>query len=298
LLRSKRRSVRLALVQLALMAAVVTMLGVHTLTEVRRDPSRHLLLADGIVALLAVAATANASLALRQSRAALRERLTELDAFAGRVAHELTSPLMGVAYGLGFLKARVADDSASAAAVNRATRSLERVRAIASGLRDYARAGAATSSSESTAIDEVLGEVVKDLQLEAAAAKVKLECALQSCSRVRCPPDVLTRIVENLVRNAISHMGDRSPRAVRVRARDTEGFVRVDVEDTGPGVPAEILSTVFDPFVRGSPASTGAGVGLSTVKKLAEAHGGRVGCRSRPNAGSVFWFELPHADKS
>ncbi len=124
MLRSKRSSVRLALVQLALMAAVVTALGVHTLTEMGTDSPRHLGLGDGIVALLAVAATANAGLVLRQSRAALHERMTELDAFAGRVAHELTSPLMAVAYGLGFLKARLADDSASAAAVNRATRSL------------------------------------------------------------------------------------------------------------------------------------------------------------------------------
>jgi len=296
-LRSKRRSVRLALVQLALMAAVVTTLGVRALTDIRSGADRHLL-GNGIVALLAVAATANAGLLLRHSRAALHGRMTELDAFAGRVAHELTSPLMAVAYGLGFLKARVADDSASAAAVNRATRSLERVRAIAGGLRDYARAGAATRSDESTPVGDVLADLVEELRPEAAAARVKLECALQSSSMVRCPPDVLTRIVENLVRNAISHMGERSPRAVRVRARDADGFVHVDVEDTGPGVPAEILSTVFEPFVRGSPATSGSGTGLSLVKKLAEAHGGRVGCRSKPNAGSVFWFELPHADNA
>jgi len=50
--------------------------------------------------------------------------------------------------------------------------------------------------------------------------------------------------------------------------------------------------------VRGTDAVTGAGLGLATVKRIAEAHGGRVGCESRPGEGSVFWFEIPRAPVS
>lgn len=122
-----------------------------------------------------------------------------------------------------------------------------------------------------------------------------MECALGSSSAVRCPSGVLMSLTQNLVGNAIKHMGDGASREVRVEARDAGESVHVDVRDTGPGIPPEILPRLFEPFVRGSVASSGAGIGLSTVKRLAEAYGGRVGCRSEPSGGSVFWFELPRA---
>jgi signal transduction histidine kinase len=261
----------------------------------RHDTDRGTLVGHGLVALLAMAATASASLVLRQSLAALHERMTELDMFAGRVAHDLMSPLMAVASGLAVLKARLPDNSACIATVDRAARSLERVRALASGLLEYARAGAKADGSGSTPVEDTLRDVVEELQPEAVEASVRLECALQSSSCVRCPPGGLVSLAQNLVRNAIKHMGERSIREVRVLARDAGCFVHVVVEDTGPGVPSEILPRLFEPFVRGSQASSGSGIGLSTVKKLAEAYGGRVGCRSTHDAGSVFWFELPRA---
>jgi signal transduction histidine kinase len=65
------------------------------------------------------------------------------------------------------------------------------------------------------------------------------------------------------------------------------------VDDTGPGVPREIEAKLFEPFVRGTSAVPGAGLGLATVKKLVEAHRGHVGCKSAPGSGSTFWFDLP-----
>jgi signal transduction histidine kinase len=271
-------------------------LGVR-IESTRRDSDRNVLLGHGVVAILAMAATFSATVVLRQSWEALHERTTELDMFAGRVAHDLMSPLMAVSCSLGVVKTRLAGDPAGTAAVSRATRSLERVRALASGLLEYARAGASVpgASKEPTSVAETLRDVVEELQPEADAASVKLECALESRSRVRCPPGVLMSLTQNLVRNAIRHMGDKGCREVRVQAHDAEGFVHVDVEDTGPGVAPEILPRLFEPFARGPQASSGSGIGLSTVKKLAEAYGGRVGCCSRPDEGSVFWFELPGA---
>jgi len=68
------------------------------------------------------------------------------------------------------------------------------------------------------------------------------------------------------------------------------------VEDTGPGIPVGLQKVVFDPFVRGpQEVADGTGLGLATVKRLAEAHGGRVGLQSTVGVGSVFWVELPLA---
>ena len=77
-------------------------------------------------------------------------------------------------------------------------------------------------------------------------------------------------------------------------AHINERVARLEVEDTGPGIPPEAQQTIFEPFVRVSPAkAAGTGLGLATVKRLVEAHGGRLGVQSKPDAGSLFWVELP-----
>ena len=116
-----------------------------------------------------------------------------------------------------------------------------------------------------------------------------------SAERVACSFGVLTSIVQNMVDNAIKHMDDALQRQVFVHTRGAGGFVRIEVEDTGPGIPRESLTSIFEPFVRGDSTARGTGLGLATVKKLVDAHGGRVGYQSMPGAGSLFWCELPRA---
>jgi signal transduction histidine kinase len=85
-------------------------------------------------------------------------------------------------------------------------------------------------------------------------------------------------------------------RRIIVRARPMGQLVRLEVEDTGPGIAPELQARIFDPFVRGEHSeSSGTGLGLSTVKRLVESHGGSLGVRSAPGAGSLFWVELPVA---
>jgi signal transduction histidine kinase len=89
-------------------------------------------------------------------------------------------------------------------------------------------------------------------------------------------------------------MGAGTVRRVDVRVVDRGRMVRVEVGDTGPGVPAALRDRIFDPFV-GSPESTaqGIGLGLATVRRLVEGHGGSVGVEANRDVGSLFWFELP-----
>jgi two-component system sensor histidine kinase KdpD len=73
------------------------------------------------------------------------------------------------------------------------------------------------------------------------------------------------------------------------------GFVRVTVADRGPGLPAGDPDRLFLPFVRGDASTPGLGLGLSIVRELVEAHGGRVGAEARIGGGAAFWCELPAA---
>jgi signal transduction histidine kinase len=73
------------------------------------------------------------------------------------------------------------------------------------------------------------------------------------------------------------------------------------VEDSGPGIPAELGERVFEAYIRGHRASAtrpGIGLGLATVKRLVTAHGGTLGTRRSGLGGASFWFELPRAEAS
>ena len=103
-------------------------------------------------------------------------------------------------------------------------------------------------------------------------------------------------IVSNLLLNAIKYTAQSQHRRVEVRALDHGTSARVEIDDTGPGIPAHLQALIFEPYVRAPGArEPGIGLGLATVKRLVEAHGGSVGVESAVGKGSRFWFELPKA---
>ena len=118
---------------------------------------------------------------------------------------------------------------------------------------------------------------------------------------LRADPDALDRMLKNLLSNAVKY----SPRGGQVcvsacPAEDQPGMIELAVEDDGVGIPADQLRRIFDKYVRvphpETAAARGLGLGLSLVKALAEAHGGRVEVDSLPGKGSRFRLLLPEAD--
>lgn len=104
----------------------------------------------------------------------------------------------------------------------------------------------------------------------------------------------LQQVLLNLMVNALDALKDTtaSNRKVVVRTATPEGgFVRVEVEDAGAGVPADKLESVFDPFVTTKPH--GMGLGLAICRSIILAHGGRIGSSNNPAGGATFWFTLP-----
>ncbi|MBI1976998.1 MAG: PAS domain-containing protein [Candidatus Omnitrophica bacterium] len=105
----------------------------------------------------------------------------------------------------------------------------------------------------------------------------------------------LQRAIDNLVDNAIKY--NKQDGRILLRARKEENWIRLEVEDTGIGIPEENLPRIFERFYRVDKARSrelgGTGLGLSIVKHIAERHGGRVEVTSRPGQGSCFTLWLP-----
>jgi signal transduction histidine kinase len=106
---------------------------------------------------------------------------------------------------------------------------------------------------------------------------------------------VLASLVSNLVRNAIRYIGDAETRRIDVRVLEAGERWRFEVQDTGPGIPADQQHRIFEPHVQLGPGTSGIGLGLATVDRLVRAHAGTLGVISTPGSGALFWFELPRA---
>jgi signal transduction histidine kinase len=232
----------------------------------------------------------------QEHEAVLRRRAEELDQFASRVAHDILGPMGSVSMALTVADRPAATAETKAAALTRGHASIGRVQRLVDGLLDFARAGAAPHGATAE-LQTVLPGLVEEIQSEAQRARVDLEVDKLPACTVSCSPGALLSVLGNLLRNSIKYMGDSETRQVSLRVQAGRGRVYFEVQDTGPGIAAELSERIFQPYVRaGQAGQPGIGLGLATVKRLVEAHGGRVGVKSVvEGGGSLFWFELPRA---
>jgi signal transduction histidine kinase len=250
---------------------------------------------DGVSVALAISLAALALKTLSRQEAVVRRRQEELEGFAGRVAHDLLNPISAAEMSLAATERGAAGNDRLASLAARGRRSLARARLLIDDLFAFAQAGARPVPGVMAVVPEVVDGVVEELRVPALERGITIEVDQPAAPvAVRCASGVLTSLLSNLLRNAIKHMGQSPRRHVDVRIIPRHDRIRFEIEDTGPGLPPDLIPTAFDPYVRGvGTAEPGLGLGLATVRRLVEGHDGRYGVSSRPGEGALFWFELP-----
>src|SRR2546428_1666163 len=142
-------------------------------------------------------------------------------------------------------------------------------------------------------------ESVEAMGLWIEERKVTVQVSGEGDTTAEVDPDRLRQVVQNLLHNAVrfTPAGGRVRITVRETARGPNPWVSLEVEDEGPGIPAENLTRVFEPFYREDPsrsrASGGTGMGLAVVRLLVQVHGGDVRAENRPAGGSRLGVGLP-----
>jgi len=272
----------------------------ESILDARRNYDRLALLltlASGLVA--GAAAAASLRLLRREQRAAQEAlqheatRAAELEMFASRVGHDLLSPLSAVTLSLAGI-ARRHDDPPTRAAIARAERTLERSRTMVEGIYEFARAGARPTAEPRASLRLGVRGAVEELLAVDSDPGTEVNVEPLEDVEVACAPGVLSVILSNLLGNAAKCMRESPVRRITVRALLLGNKARVEVEDTGPGVPPGLEASIFEPYVRAPSArQPGLGLGLATVKRLVETHGGAVGVRRAAQGGAIFHFELP-----
>jgi signal transduction histidine kinase/CheY-like chemotaxis protein len=216
-------------------------------------------------------------------------------AVLGVVAHDLRSPLQSILLNARILRHQSADSESVEAIRHAATR----MNRIIEDLLVVARCDAGMLEVEPKAMPatELVDEAARAHRSAIQARGLELRFAVASeLPQVRADRERVARVFENLVGNAVKFT---TSGAITIGARPSGGDVVFSVADTGVGIAAETLARIFDPFWQARPARREtAGLGLSIVKTIVEAHGGLTWARSEVGVGSTFYFTLPLASVS
>jgi signal transduction histidine kinase len=221
--------------------------------------------------------------------------------FVANVSHDLKTPLAVIRmFGETLEMGRVSDEPRRREYYRVITREAERLSRLIDNVLDFSRIedGRRRYDMIPTAVEPLVRETLEAFAYPLAQRDFKVDVrTAPDLPEVALDPDAVSQALANLVDNAMKYSAD--DRALVVEARVEGGELELSVTDRGIGIPASEHARIFDKFYRVGHSETqgrrGSGVGLSLVRHVAEAHGGRVTVESAPGAGSRFAMRLPLA---
>ncbi|MDT0213132.1 ATP-binding protein [Rothia sp. ARF10] len=234
---------------------------------------------------------------LTRTRDELRRSNEALVHFAGQVSHDLRNPLMVISANAEMLSMEpaVADNPELAEMVSEISDAGTRMSRLIRSVLSHAR-GDGAAAFDPVPLGRVFGQAVADLRPVVGSSGA--EVTVGDLPSVSGDPDLLYAVALNLVGNALKFARPGTVPTVEVSSVRHDGWWRVLVRDEGIGIPDEHTEDVFRPYVRLAGEESedevdGHGVGLATVRRIVEAHGGRVGVDTSQDVGTTVWFDLP-----
>jgi signal transduction histidine kinase/putative methionine-R-sulfoxide reductase with GAF domain len=240
---------------------------------------------------------ANFTTAIRLFRARVQrereERLSTIGSLLSNVVHDLKSPI-AVASGYVQLMAEASDEKKRREYVALVLKQFDTIAALQREVLEFAR-GEKRLLVRRVYLGKFFEDLASELRSEMTGNKAVLALELGDRTTARFDQNKIKRAVHNLVRNAVEAMGSKGGKVTLAVARSTDDkSLIIRVSDTGPGIPKEIESRVFESFVTAGKKG-GTGLGLAIVKKITGEHGGTVEVEST-SRGTTFTLTLPQDD--
>ena len=228
-------------------------------------------------------------------------RLSTMGEMASGMAHELNQPLMAASSycetALGLLADLPSAPQKLSGILQRALEQTHRAGDIIRHLRDFVSKG--HTATELVDVDDLIREVIDLLEWELRHTQVKIELRLDGPDcKVNANKVQIEQVLLNLVRNSLEAIqsGNIADGQLILATRVLPGgWIQVTLSDNGPGIAAEMIGKIFDPFQTNK--GKGMGMGLSISRSIIEAHGGKLWVAKSPNSGALFGFELPPGGK-
>jgi two-component system, NtrC family, sensor histidine kinase GlrK len=231
------------------------------------------------------------------------ERLKELERmkadFFSSMSHELRTPLTSIKEGTGLLLDGVGGETTVKQRKLLAILAEEsnRLIGVVNSLLDLSKmeAGMMTYEFDLVNIDPLIRRAIAEITPLVEAKQINLESRVDaSLPPLRLDPERILQVLRNLLGNAVKFTPNGG--RVSIVAKSVNGKLQVCVADSGPGVPAESLTTIFEKFSqgshRGAHTRNGTGLGLAIAKNIIKSHGGEIWAESQSGQGSSFVFVL------
>jgi signal transduction histidine kinase len=235
-----------------------------------------------------------------EERERLRDRLAALGEMAAAIAHEVKNPLAGIEVMAGLLKRQLVDSKDAQTILNDIIKEAKMANAIVLEVLDFVRP--IRLQVEHIALSDVIRDAIGMAESHVPRGDVTVKVALPAdLASIQGDPHQLRQLFTNLLTNAFEALTGRGSVAINAlqlaeedsSAVDGHGgpFIQVDVVDDGPGVPPDVMDRIFSPFFTTKPQ--GSGLGLAIVRKIVDAHDGRIDVSGRAAGGTQFRVTLP-----
>ena len=232
-------------------------------------------------------------LSIEKENAVSAEKLKS--AFIANMSHEIRTPLNAIV-GFSSLLTETEDMKDRKQYMAIVQENTELLLQLISDILDLSKmeSGAFEFVKSDTDVNLLCGEIIRSLRMKVpAGVELVFEKCLPEC-HVWADKNRLNQVISNFINNALKFTFSGS--ITLGYYRQTDGYLRFYVRDTGMGIPRNKIKTVFDRFVKLNSFVHGTGLGLSICKSLVEQMGGTIGVESEEGEGSCFWFTYPYQD--
>ena len=225
----------------------------------------------------------------------------ELTHFTWAASHDLKEPIRTTKTCLELLSLspEFEKDEDNSTLLSECRQSMERMERLLSGLRELLLIQKDSDDEESVLVEDALKEAVQNIapMIEESSATIVHP---ESTARVLANEAQLSRILQNLITNAIKYRHPQRLPEIRISVKAEGEEIRIEVADNGEGIAEEFQERIFQPFKRLKNRSEvpGTGLGLTLCSKVVESYGGRISIQSTPGEGSIFFFTLPAAPQN
>lgn len=232
---------------------------------------------------------------LRNSQAATIQssKLAAVGQLAAGVAHELNTPLGTVMLGVDSAIAAIGPEHKACKRLAIAKKAAAQAKEIVSKLLHYSRP--AGTSDQKVSLRTVAEDTLVFVEHHLKTSNIDLELNLNDVPAIKGNPNELQQALTNLMLNARDALLEiNGVRRIKLSCQevDEKSEISIAVEDNGPGISAAALEHIFEPFYTTKPVGKGTGLGLSVTREIAQKHGGRLSCSSRPGC-TRFELALP-----
>ncbi len=226
-------------------------------------------------------------LEIKNRELARKNRLADLGQISAHVAHEVRNSLVPITLYVSLLQRRCRADAGVSEVLEKIDCGLLAMEATVNDLLHFS----ADRDPQRRSFDlrGLVDGVCESLAPQLAAQKISTEIDIAQTTQCFADPDMLRRLLLNLILNAIDVMPEGGELVVTGEA-DAAGM-ELEVADSGPGVAESVKNKLFDPFF--TTKSGGTGLGLSIVHRIAEAHGGSISVANCPEGGAAFTLRVP-----